>query len=255
MHSAVRRYSVRALILALMLLAYAPCFLDRATTARLTREDGLFEDFTALGFLVTAVLFLMAGLRLPSALALRRRIVLCWLLSGVFLVGFLEEISWGQRILRLKTPEPLVQYNYQKEINIHNLIWLEGKDASGKGRSFWRRMINVDRWFSLFWFGLCVVLPVASRMSNRARARISRLGLPLVPLWLGSLFMLNYVASKLVLAATPWNGGDVVEIKEANFALLFLVVALLHLLAGTQGRRAGSPASSGASAKVCATPT
>ena len=231
MKSAVGRYSARALVLILLLLAYTPSFLDRATLARLTREDGIFENLTALGFLITSVVFLVTGFRSRRVLALGRRAVFCWLLSAAFLVGVLEEISWGQRILRLKPPELLVQYNFQKEINIHNLTWLHGKDASRKQRSFWRRMLNIDRMFSLFWFGLCVALPVASRMSSQARARIRRLGLPLVPLWLGLPFMLNYVVSKLVTAAVPWNHRAVVEIKEANFALLFVLVAMLHLFA------------------------
>jgi len=33
----------------------------------------------------------------------------------------LEEISWGQRILKLNTPPFFYKYNEQKEINIHNL--------------------------------------------------------------------------------------------------------------------------------------
>ena len=37
----------------------------------------------------------------------------------------MEEISWGQRIFDIDTPEALKEVNVQKEINIHNLVFFQ----------------------------------------------------------------------------------------------------------------------------------
>lgn len=43
---------------------------------------------------------------------------------SLFFIAF-EEISWGQRIIGLKTPEKIKTVNYQQEISIHNLDILQ----------------------------------------------------------------------------------------------------------------------------------
>jgi hypothetical protein len=41
----------------------------------------------------------------------------------VFLFGGGEEVSWGQRLLGLETPEALREMNVQGELTLHNLAW------------------------------------------------------------------------------------------------------------------------------------
>ena len=109
MKLAFPRYSTGAVILLVLLVAYTPSLLDRGTARRWTREDRLSENLGALGLLATSVLFLASGFRWSRVTRIGPRAVLCCLLSGVFLVGFLEEVSWGQRFFGLKTPNALVQ--------------------------------------------------------------------------------------------------------------------------------------------------
>jgi hypothetical protein len=45
-----------------------------------------------------------------------------FLAAGLFFIS-MEEISWGQRIFNVSTPELFLDYNYQKEMNIHNFTW------------------------------------------------------------------------------------------------------------------------------------
>jgi len=45
------------------------------------------------------------------------------LLSIGFFFIAMEEISWGQRIFNEHTSAFFIKYNYQKEMNIHNLKW------------------------------------------------------------------------------------------------------------------------------------
>ncbi len=53
------------------------------------------------------------------------RFYLFLLLSiGLFFIAF-EEISWGQRLIGIDTPELIAEINLQKEINIHNLSFFQ----------------------------------------------------------------------------------------------------------------------------------
>jgi len=46
---------------------------------------------------------------------------LSYIVSVLFLVAFFEEISWGQRLIGIETPELIEQINTHKETNLHNL--------------------------------------------------------------------------------------------------------------------------------------
>ena len=81
----------------------------------LCREDGIVESWTAFAYLLAGGLFFLA-----TTTSRRPRLVL-WGLAAlmVFIAG--EEISWGQRIVGLETPEQVAAHNVQQELNVHNL--------------------------------------------------------------------------------------------------------------------------------------
>jgi hypothetical protein len=87
---------------------------------RLVIEDGLVEWATVVVYVIAAVL----GIRLCLRLSARRSYA--WVvyyavmsLAFVFIAG--EEISWGQRIFGVATPEYFRQRNVQGEIGFHNM--------------------------------------------------------------------------------------------------------------------------------------
>lgn len=93
--------------------------------AYLLREDGAFETLTA------AFLFLACAMGHQLACVARRQgsgrvAVLLWLGAAVFFVAGMEEISWGQRVLGLATPDSLSAINEQGELNLHNIKGLHG---------------------------------------------------------------------------------------------------------------------------------
>jgi len=139
-----------------------------------------------------------------------------------FFVGFGEEISWGQRIFGFQTPELLHELNAQQEFNIHNLWIFHGKDAEGQSRDFIGKLTNIDRLFSVFWFTYCFLVPIVNRKSAAIAGFLNRIGLPIVPIWMGSFFVLNYFISKIF----EWMLRPVVEVKEHIFAFLFVILAI-----------------------------
>ncbi len=204
-------------------------------------EDQYFEIVGALGFFFTAILFFISFLLSRRT---RGRDFWAWLVSFTFLglailfiFGAGEEISWGQRILNFETPESLSEINRQDELNLHNLEVLDG------GQFF-----SVDRLFDIFWFGFTLVLPFTYRFVPFVREFITkRFGqIPPIPhLSIGLLFLFNYfwakVAKIIFVAGYSYETISlkqaVQEIKESNYALLFLLVGLYFVLIDQQLKR------------------
>ena len=86
----------------------------------LIEEDGISEDAQA------AVYFLASAIGFATAMRLRKyqQKHLFWLFImfaiGTLFIGF-EEISWGQRIFGIHTPEFITVESTQSELTIHNL--------------------------------------------------------------------------------------------------------------------------------------
>ena len=84
------------------------------------REDGPVEWLTVLGLLLCVILCFRRAVS-PGKL---RPALFRWfavLFGVVFLFGAGEEVSWGQRLFGLQTPEWFTEHNQQSEINLHNL--------------------------------------------------------------------------------------------------------------------------------------
>jgi hypothetical protein len=87
-------------------------------------EDRFAENLQVAGFAVAALLSALTALRLRRAQEMRLGALFLMLAIGLFFIAG-EEISWGQRILGLETPETLDEINRQGEINIHNIYPVE----------------------------------------------------------------------------------------------------------------------------------
>lgn len=208
----------------------------RSPFRALASEDGPIEAAQA------AVLLGCAILSACIAVGLHRRnltvlSVMYWgLAAGCFwTVG--EEISWGQRLLGLATPEWLA-HNQQGESNLHNL--------PGVGSTLHR----------IVWYGLWVTIAVSLvtsylKPSQAARWRTDLWTPPLIliPTW---LCFLSYDAIRALdqwwyqrdhVAATVSRLQEPVELILYGGVLVFLTMVLMRV-------RSGTPASSGLTAEA-----
>jgi hypothetical protein len=83
-------------------------------------EDGAVEYATAVVYLIAFILGLVLARRLQAKRDFGWALLYA-ILSFGFLFIALEEISWGQRIFHLGTPEFIKERNIQGEIGLHNL--------------------------------------------------------------------------------------------------------------------------------------
>jgi len=189
-------------------------------------EDHYFEIVGAASLFVTSFLF-FHGFRLARKSPdktwtfLAKQLIYLGL-ALLFFFGAGEEISWGQRILGFETPETLAQVNKQEELNLHNLSVLENSN-----------LINADRLFDVFWFLFAVLTPAVALLLPSFKSFASRF-IPVVYWGIGLLFLYNYLWAKLSKiiygAAYAFDRIALVqanqEIKESNYAILFILVGL-----------------------------
>lgn len=113
-------------------------------------EDGVSEWWSVATYAFAAALASAAAWRLKQV-GWRKLALLNCFIAGVFVLGGLEEISWGQRLFNWGTPEALSALNQQGETTIHNvgsfdsvishfLFWASIVAlVSASARAFWHR--------------------------------------------------------------------------------------------------------------------
>ncbi|MCB0103938.1 MAG: hypothetical protein KDD74_17955 [Anaerolineales bacterium] len=213
------------LIVAFYILAgYTTLVSGDQIASRLFDEDRYFENIGAISLLASSlILFYGFWKSLKSKkidLNLRMRQIFFIGLGVVFFFGFGEEISWGQRIFHIATPEAIAAINVQDETNIHNIAIFE------YGLKF-------ETVFDLMWGILAFAVPIAALLSKEIKRFVERF--VVVPyLGIGLIFLFNYLMAKAAFVVFQPNytfdflpfAQAVQEVKESNYELLFVLYAI-----------------------------
>lgn len=235
----LRANTVTVIVLYSTVLAtYFIVLLPSEVIFALVVEDGFIETVGAIAFLMSSVFFFAAygfssGLKNNFGFLQTHRNLFYFLLGLLFLICFGEEISWGQRLFHWATPDWLETRNIQGETNLHNIDVFHSLSRDGTKKSGIAMLLNMNRLFSLFWLLFCVVTPLAYLFSRRIREWLDWIGLPIVPLWIGGLFIAHAVVFQWVFTAIaqtdPGVAVRVNELKESNYAIIFLILAFWEL--------------------------
>ena len=210
-------------------LAYIVLAMGNKIISFAVPEDHFFEIIGASSLFITSLLFLYGFRVARKALdktwvSLIKQLVYLGL-ALLFFFGAGEEISWGQRIFGFKTPESLVQVNKQDELNLHNLSVLENS-----------KLFTADRLFDAFWFLFAVFTPTTALILP-AFKRFAGKFIPIVYWGIGLLFLYNYIwakAAKFIYKALYSFdqislAQAIQEIKESNYAIIFILVGLFAI--------------------------
>lgn len=217
-----------AAVAAVHSLLYTPAFSD------LGAEDGIMESGGALCFLAASVIFFSLFLRLRKKGAAAPTGIGAWwwylILAALFFFVTGEEVSWGQRIFGWETPGWMAENNVQEETTIHNLEIFNAHTKDHELKPFWQSLLTMNRLFSLFWLCWCLLLPLAVHFDlPLVRRATGFFRVPVPDVFHGCLFFTTYAATKLfVILNDPEERilAQTDEIKEAFFALVFLLVSL-----------------------------
>jgi hypothetical protein len=86
-------------------------------------EDHLIENLQCIIAFITSVLWMLSVYKIYKHTEITNIVFfafpILFALAFIFLAG--EELSWGQRIFNIATPEYFVDNNAQMEINVHNI--------------------------------------------------------------------------------------------------------------------------------------
>lgn len=202
-----------------ILLSYAALFfLGPNAVDAWVAEDQVVESVGALALLTAAVFFLLLLItgRSKGQFGTFKQFVLVGLVL-LFAFGAGEEISWGQRIFGLETPETMSKHNVQDEISVHNLSWFSGALDSG---NLWRS----------FWIVFGVLIPVAAAVRKRARFVMEPL-IPVFPLWVAVFLIVNRIvaeSSEVVNGKQPaWYQGSYYLFQSARWEMSESVVSVI----------------------------
>ncbi len=190
-----------------------------------TVEDGLIESSGAFFFLLASLVFLYSYRKTQP-----RNLFLLGMALVLFL-GFGEEISWGQRIFNIETPESVKEINIQEEINLHNLEIFHRR-ARGGEKTGLALLLSIEMLFNLFWFTLFIALPLLNRYVPFIQKLVTRLRFPVGTLPIGALFVFTYIVFKTSVVVTEGHpskynpAAEFGELKEMFYALYFFYYAL-----------------------------
>ena len=95
-------------------------FVDLNLFVTVSQEDRLAESLTAIFLLLASVVALLTAISIK-----RRRGYFHWFfvtVGALFLLGFLEEINFGQRMLGFDIPDFFLKNSEHQDLNIHNLF-------------------------------------------------------------------------------------------------------------------------------------
>ena len=174
-----------------------------------TEEDGSVEWLTVLGLLLGCIVCLSRFVRLRKERS-------WWFLTVVLGLGLLmfaaagEEISWGQRILGIKSSEFFIENNAQGETNFHNLV--VGGEKLNK--------IIFSTGLSIMLAVYLVLFPLLYRKNAGFKRFADRSGIMIAQVY-------QIISIAVLFGLTEMmRHGKRAEILEAGIALLFFLIVL-----------------------------
>ncbi|BBM83741.1 hypothetical protein [Candidatus Uabimicrobium amorphum] len=175
-------------------------------------EDGFIESLTVVSLLFASSICVVRAFKIGKTRGVTFLTSLC-LLSLVFIFGAGEEISWGQRIFDIETPEFFQQHNAQQETNFHNLKVFGVKI----NKLVFGKILSVVVILYL------VVLPVLYRRQEWVQKLVRTFAIPLPKL----IYILSYIALFLILLTiSSKHRGELLEFGGATlFAFIILFPA------------------------------
>ena len=171
-------------------------------------EDGVAETMQVLVLAGVVIFSVASAFRLGRQGRRSAAVIYAVLAVGAVFVA-IEEISWGQRIIGLPTPDELADINRQGELNIHNIPVVEHVFALGQ--------------FMGTFYALVVPLMVAAGLLPRLMRRLDAALVP--PLFLGGALLVPFCYR--IARYAFLDGGSYVINRLGEYAELTLYGAIL----------------------------
>jgi hypothetical protein len=181
------------------------------------REDGLVEWLTFVELLIMCVFSFMMSKAFSHSNRESAAERVWFVLGFLFLFGAMEEISWGQRILGIESPQWFLIHNKQGEINVHNLV-LYGVRIN---KLVFGKILAILVGFYL------LIVPLAYRVLGRFKNLLDRWAIPVPQNYQILLFVIVTIVIQLHLKLET-KAGELMELCNCFFFLLILTHPYNH---------------------------
>lgn len=131
-----------------------------------------------------------------------------------------EEVSWGQRVFNIKTPDSIAKHNMQNEFNLHNLEIFNRRDKNGDKKGI-ALLLSAEMLYNLIAIGLFFVLPLISKFMGPFKQLIptKEFVLPIILIFLcHKIFLLLFGNIQTPIMTLQRGLG---ELKETFLSVLF----------------------------------
>lgn len=229
-HMKQQKTSILFLIIAAIFIGitFLPLFASERILDLFAREDGVFENLTALYLFVIALVFGVALFYVRTSSLLLKLSYTG--LALLFFLGAGEEISWGERIFHWEDHNFIRGVNVQEELTLHNLKYFQGEESIIP--------VSASQLFVVFAFIFAVLIPLACTISPRINQFVAP-RFPVLPLYPGVLVVLTYIFQKLMLRVLPMVPAlyqhptmpipqGVHEIREHGFTFALLASVIIY---------------------------
>ena len=231
-------------VFAFCVLCYPVVFLPKDTFLFLMKEDGPFEWAAATLLFLSAIMFFILFFKKTSFkktadaeyFDTRKKRTFFFLLGLFFVILVGEEISWGQRILGIETPEKIAERNMQNELNLHNLdIFHLNTNKGGDeiiNKTGIKAYLTAKKLFVYIFLGFLFLLPLGVKYISFIRDLAKRFYVPVPNVQLGLMFILNIILFKAFKPfATDFrgHGRGLEEIEEFNFAVILFLIPFVWI--------------------------
>jgi len=195
------------LILILLVTGIFLSFRDIRLFEKYTREDGEIEWLTVVALLLAAYICFSRVVVLHN----NRKwtfLMMAALMGIIFFFGAGEEISWGQRILGIDSPDYFKEKNTQGETNFHNLV------LGGIKLNMWVFSFLLTAVLAIY----ILLIPFLYRKKKWMQNFVRNWGIPL-PKW---MHVAVFVIAFALTEAIPH--GKRAELLEVSTALLLFLI-------------------------------
>jgi hypothetical protein len=176
------------------------------------REDGLAEWLTCLELLIMSVYSFCVSLSFEHYSETKAAKRTWFFLGLLFLFGAIEEISWGQRILGINSPEWFLRHNRQGETNIHNLV-IYGKNLN---------KLVFGKFLTVIIVIYVLVMPLLYRFSKKVKGIVGKYRIPIAQNYQVLLFIVMTIAIQIHVSLSK-KAGELLELSTCY--LVFLIIA------------------------------
>jgi len=175
------------------------------------REDGLAEWLTFVELSIMSIYSFAVSFSFHHCSETKPARRVWFFLGLLFLFGAMEEISWGQRILGIKSPEWFMRHNRQGETNIHNIL-IYGMNMN---------KLIFGKFLTVLLFIFVGVIPLLYRFSERVKGIVNRYGVPIAQNYQILLFIVFVIVTRLHLGLSK-KVGELLEFSICYITFLIL---------------------------------